>query len=158
MATTHEDVKDALWALGVEVRHKRTSWLMRTLGVVLGLVGIDFRRFWTTIGPSVIYAPDHVNLDDLAPHHTVILHELVHIGQARRLPVLWQLSYILLPVPFGLAWFRWRWEREAYLIDIRKGRRSIEDVVTVLWSKYGWCWPRSWMRRWFLSRTAGDPR
>ncbi len=151
MATTHQDVKDALWALGVELRHKRTSWLMRLVGALLGIVGMDFGRYWTTVGPRVIYAPDHVDLNNLAPHYTVILHELVHINQARSWPVLWQLSYLLIPVPIGLAWFRWHWEREAYLVDIRMGRLSIEEVVTALW-RYGWCWPKPLMRAHFIRR------
>jgi hypothetical protein len=73
----------------------------------------------------------------------------VHIEQARRWPVFWQLSYLLLPLPFGFAWFRWHWEREAYLVDLRAGRLTVDEVVETLWSNYAWTWPKPWMRRWF---------
>lgn len=145
-------IADTLALRSVEVRHKRTSRLMRVLTTVLGIFGLDFGRFWTTIGSFVIYAPDDVDLGDLEPHATIIRHELVHIDQARRFPGFFQLSYLLLPLPFGLAYFRWVWERRAYLVDIEAGRLSIEEAVTTLWSRYGWCWPRPWMRRWFLAR------
>lgn len=136
---------------GVTVKTKDKSRLMRLIGVVLGLFGLDFNRFWTTIGPRTIYAPVGTRLTagELQRQRVIIEHELVHIGQARRWPGWFQLSYLLLPLPFGLAYFRWVWERRAYLVDIRAGRLSIEEVVDTLWASYGWCWPRPLMRRWF---------
>ena len=65
--------------------------------------------------------------------------------------LLW-FSYLLMPLPFGLAWFRFRWEREAYLIQIAHAQdreREITRVVDTLWYGYGRPWPRRWMRRWF---------
>lgn len=147
-------VNDALRWAGVEVRHKSTSYLMRVLTVVLGWVGLDFNRFWTTVSRRVIYAPNHVDLSDLERHRVIIQHELVHIRQARRWPVLFQVSYLLLPLPVGLAWFRFYWERHAYLVDIHAGRLTVEDVVQTLWSNYGWVWPKPWMRRWFERKLA----
>jgi len=34
-----------------------------------------------------------------------------------------------------------------YLVNIKNGR-SIEACVEALW-KYGWPWPKKWMRSWF---------
>lgn len=144
---------DLLAVMGVRVRRKSESWLMRSLGFFLGAW---FReRAWTTIGSRTIWAPDTANLARLDKHEVSVLHELVHIRQARHWPVLFQLSYLLLPVPFFFAWFRWRWEREAYLVNIEYGTHSVEEVVDLLWSKYGWCWPKTAMRKWFLEKTLG---
>lgn len=150
--TTASIVLD-LKAAGVRVRSKSTSRLMCLLGAFLG--PYFMRGSWTTISGRTIWAPVTAALDKLGVYETIIRHELVHIQQARRLPVLWQLSYLLLPLPIGLAWWRWRWEREAYLVDIRAGR-EIEEVVDTLWRRYGWPWPRAWMRRWFWRRVGGS--
>lgn len=50
---------------------------------------------------------------------------------------------------------RWVSERNAYMVNIREGGRyedTIEKAVKTLWSNYGWCWPRAWMRKWFLAQ------
>lgn len=140
-----------LAAAGVRVRLKAESRLMRVLGWLLRLIGVrDFMmRFWTTIGPRTIWAPAGVSLAHLEAYALTIRHELVHARQARRWPVVFQVSYLLLPLPFGLAWFRWRWEREAYLVQLRAGAMTVDEVVDTLWRNYGWCWPRAWMRAWF---------
>uniref|UniRef100_A0A6M3KYG0 Uncharacterized protein n=2 Tax=viral metagenome TaxID=1070528 RepID=A0A6M3KYG0_9ZZZZ len=150
----------------VVVRSKRDSLLMRALGWVFNLVGYDFmRRAWTTIGSRTIYAPTTVpqaKIDDynngwthsLNGHPRPLEHEMIHTRQAKRYPIIWQVSYLLLPVPVLFAWFRWRWEREAYLNDITKYGRDVDEVVDVMWSIYGWCWPKPLMRRWFKRRAG----
>lgn len=57
----------------------------------------------------------------------------------------------LLPLPVLFSG-RWLIERHAYLEDIKRGRRSVDDAVSTLWKSYGWCWPPILMRRWFLAR------
>ena len=147
------------------VKSKADSRLMRAIGWLLGIFGNKrfMTNFWTTLGTSTIWAPTSVTIgpDTLRDHSVAIRHELVHIQQARRWPVIWQLAYLLLPLPFGLAWFRWRWEREAYLVNLKAGVMSIEDVVNTLWNNYGWCWPKRWMRSWLsaeMKRAAADWR
>ena len=141
-------IQDRLDAMGVRVSHKRSSWMMRFIGLILPAAFST--RFWTTVSGWHIHAPNGADLKALEKYESIILHELVHIRQARRFPGHWQLSYLLLPLPIGLAWFRWLWEREAYLVNIRAGTMSAEDVVQTLGSvNYFWSWPRPWMRRWF---------
>ena len=141
-------VATELARLDVRVRIKSESWLMRAIGCLLGRKFLE--RYWTTVSGSTIWAPIGTDLSRLDQYRVVIHHELVHVMQARRWPVLWQLSYLLLPLPVGLAYFRWRSERAAYLVDLRAGRVTVERVVQSLWSVYGWTWPRGLMRRWFL--------
>lgn len=147
-----------LQGLGVMVRDKRDSVLMQLIGAMFFLLGK--RRWfldatWTTIGPRTIWAPRGTPLDRLDRYEDIVRHELVHIAQARRWPILWQLGYLLL-LPAGLAYVRWRSERAAYLVQIRMGTRTVEDVVKTLGGiGYLWCWPRPWMRRWFAKAVQG---
>ena len=130
---------------------KRGSPIMAVAALLLRALGLrEFTtRYWTTLART-IYFPTSVR--DPYAHPQVIAHELVHVQQWARWGLWLWLSYVLLPLPVGLAWFRWRWEREAYLVQIERAvdrRAEIDRVVEVLWSGYGWPWPRPWMRRWF---------
>lgn len=154
----HQDIYQILESEGVRVRHKGESLIMKSIGWLLSKIKIDFMgSFWTTISGRTIWAPDKV---DLSPgslshpsYHRIIRHELVHIGQARRLPILWQLSYVLL-LPVLLAYGRWLSERSAYMVNIMDAHEEdraqvIEDAVSTLWRNYVLTWPKPLMRRWF---------
>lgn len=39
---------------------------------------------------------------------------------------------------------------------VKYGPRMV-DVVDTLWRSYGWCWPRKWMRQWFLKQLKKRP-
>jgi hypothetical protein len=150
------ELESLVRARGVRFLPKPASRLMRFAAQLLRLLGN--RRFledyWTTIGRTVFHP---ASVEDPYDHPRVIAHELVHVRQWERFGLFLWLSYLLLPLPFGLAWFRWRWEREAYLADLRQGRASgeqVDRVVESLWSGYGWPWPRRWMKRWFARRLS----
>jgi len=130
---------------------KASSRLMRVCGALLWALGNRsfVERYWTTIGRTIYY-PTCVG-DPLA-HPIVLEHELVHVRQWERWGVLLWVSYLLLPLPVGLCWFRFRWEREAYLVELHHAvdrEREIDRIVDALWFGYAFPWPRSWMRRWF---------
>lgn len=137
---------------GVRVRHKRSSWLMQVIGALLWPFGrrawfLD--RTWTTVGSRTIWAPASVDLAHLWRVRDIVRHEMVHVRQWKRYPVVGQLAYLLV-LPVGLAYFRWVFEREAYLVQIRAKTMTAEQVVKTLGSlSYFWSWPRPWMRKWF---------
>ncbi len=116
-------------------------------------------RFWTVIGSKTIYYPTNIEVVDvdnnLSIYAPILEHELIHIQQKEKWGILWQISYIFLPLPILFAWFRWRWEREAYLININKYNWNIEFIADTLWSNYGWTWPKSWMTKWFKENSDG---
>jgi hypothetical protein len=143
----------------VRLVRKADSRLMQACAVLLRPIGnhVFMQHYWTTIGRTIYY-PACV-ADPLA-HPIVLEHELVHVRQWQRWGVLMWLSYLLLPVPFGLCWFRFRWEREAYLVELAHApdrEREITRIVDALWYGYGFPWPRRWMRRWFERATATVP-
>lgn len=155
-AVAPHSIADVLRAQRVTLVPKADSRVMRLLALLLPAAGTRgfMERYWTTLARTVYY-PTSVR-DPLA-HLDVLEHELVHVRQWQRWGVLMWISYALLPLPFGLAWFRFRWEREAYLSQIERAadrEREIERVVNVLWYGYGRPWPRSWMRSWFRTNAA----
>ena len=152
--TTTRALEDVARQLRVRFLPMTRSRLTRAFARLLWLLGNRrfLEEYWITLGRTVHYP---ASVRDPYQHPQVIEHELVHVRQWERWGVLLWISYLFLPLPFGLAWFRWRWEREAYLIDLaaRTGRedraRAVDRVVETLWTGYGWPWPRRWMKRWF---------
>jgi len=147
------------------VRKDKGPWWMRALCKIMGKT---FReRFWTTIGKTMYYptnvepetavlglecsvarATFNMRLKNEGWRH-VIEHELYHVEQYRRFWHFYSLLYLLVPLPILFAYFRWRFERVAYLHQIKHYGRSVEVTVDLLWRVYGWCWPKPLMRRWF---------
>lgn len=106
-----------------------------------------FQDYVVTIWPHV-YVPDNVEiLDD------TLAHEDVHLKQQaawpRGLRWAWFVAYLCFPVPIFFAWFRWKAEREAYLVNIKRHGFDPYSVAENLWSDYCWTWPRKWMFTWF---------
>jgi len=65
-------------------------------------------------------------------------------------------SVVLAPLSIGLAWGRWRIEREAYLVNIRTSRNqsiTIRWVANTLHENYLMTWPRKWAIRWLTKNT-----
>lgn len=111
-------------------------------------------HYWVSFG-STVYHPDDADPTADA-HQDIMLHEWVHAEQRERLTelfgpylatLLWYIAYCLLPVPVGFAWFRWKWEREAYMSQIKLGELSPNDAVRLL-TPYR-CWPKRRMLKWF---------
>jgi hypothetical protein len=84
----------------------------------------------------------------------VLRHELVHVAQFERWgAVLMTLLYGFLPLPAGLAWFRARFEWEAYRETLRciaeaSGLEAARDpalhrqiIRRFTGPDYGWMWP-----------------
>ena len=149
-------LKEELAAQGVKIIRKDHSWLMRLIGTIMGWFNVDFMgSAWTTISRHRIYAstrtPESIEQhENLEQWERVIRHELVHIRQVKKYKWFWQFSYLFLYFPVGLAWFRWRWEREAYLeSDIRQFGRDPDEVADLLTKMYFHPWPNAWMKRWF---------
>jgi len=90
---------------------KKDSWLMRAIGFILKPFNKEFMsNYVTTIG-STMYSP-RPDLDD-----GIIQHELQHISDSKKWPVLYELSYLFC-LPFGWT-MRAHWERRAYRHSIK---------------------------------------
>lgn len=91
---------------------KKDSLLMRSIGFILKPFNKSFMTtFVTTIG-STVYTPHEDFLSD-----GLLQHELQHIADSKKWPVLYELSYLFC-FPFGLT-MRSHWERRAYRHSIK---------------------------------------
>ena len=154
---------------GFQVRHKAMSRLMKLVGLLLLLVTFGQQRVFmteyvTTIGEKV-YVPDGWENWDEFRRVAILRHERVHMRQVRRHGMfLFALMYLLLPVPLFFAYFRAKFEWEAYeesmravaernglrILDDPKYKQSIFEHFTT--GAYGWMWPfTGTLEKWYLA-------
>jgi len=152
---------------GFRIVRKDDSRLHRAIDVALRAVTFGRMRdylaqYQTTIGRTVYVTSDW---DDWPAdrRYVTLRHEAIHLRQFRKLtlPVM-ALLYLLVPLPMGLAYFRARFEMEAYAESIRAAaevwgpaepRRAefrAHVVSQFLGASYGWMWPfRRAVERWY---------
>ena len=109
--------------------------------------------YQTTIGYTIYVTPDW---DERSAHarYVTLCHELVHMRQFKRYTLIGMaILYLLIPLPMGLAYFRARFEREAFAESIRRGAEvyGLDHVRTGHFREhiieqfsgpsYGWMWP-----------------
>ena len=157
----------------------KVGWFWTTLHYVVMVVTFGQNRsfltdYYTTIGGVVGY-PTEGSSRSLAERIAVLEHELIHIKQCARLGFgkvwigfpIYMVLYLLLPLPIGLAYFRWRYEREAYAhginvrvaIEPHRYNGLIEEAVTELTTgAYGWTWPFKGTVRAYFHRHCANPK
>lgn len=142
---------------GFVIIQKRDSFMMKAIDVILR--GITFGKmknfmtgFITTIGQKV-YVPETWDYYDTVDKLEIIRHERVHMRQARKYGrVLFSIMYLFLPLPGGLAYFRKKFEMEAYEESLRTMHRYLgpsalnnmqkKFIVSQFTSaSYFWMWP-----------------
>jgi hypothetical protein len=113
------------------------------------------KNFWTTYRfpfqkQVTISYPDCV----VHPEESdTIKHEIFHVKQFEKWygPIIVPLFATILPLPILFSG-RWFIERQAYLYDIRRGVQTVDSAIDILWNDYGYCWPKSLMRKWFIKQ------
>ena len=152
---------------GFRIVRKDRSPLHRAIHVAL--VAITFGRmrtyldgYQTTIGKTVYVTADW---DEWEPdrRYVTLRHEAVHLRQFRRLtlPVM-AVLYLFVPLPVGLAYFRARFEQEAYAETIRAAAEvwgpavpgapeyRAHVIAQFIGPSYFWMWPfRARVERWY---------
>lgn len=147
---------------------KQDSRFMKVIDLVLRVITLGkmttyMTDFITTMGTTV-YVPDYWYSLPETSRMTVLRHERVHMRQAQRYGrLLFSLLYLLVPLPLGLAYFRMRFEREAYeesiaamfeyhgidVFNVNVCNNFIRHFVS---AEYFWMWPfRQSLERWFWS-------
>jgi hypothetical protein len=145
---------------GVRIYSKNHSTFMKILSWILFFNRSFMSGYWTTIFGR-IYASTRTSMlrrPDRFEHwyRKTIKHENIHAKDQRKYPVWFELTYILLPLPAGLAYGRWFWERRAYLPEILENTNDesrdarIKKIADNLggWD-YFLTWPKGWIRKWF---------
>lgn len=123
---------------------------MRFLGWLLKPINPRFMSHYVTTIGSTIYAPGGEVYNE-----GLLNHELQHIADSKKYPVIYELSYLLL-LPCGLT-MRSFWERRAYRHSIKDAvSKRVSDEAIVAWilpqfttSQYLWMDVRKgYVERW----------
>jgi hypothetical protein len=152
---------------GVRIVRKDHSRFQRAIHRALVIVTFGRMReyldgYQTTIGKTIYVTPDWDERDD-TDRYVTLRHEAVHLRQFRRLTLPGMaILYLLFPLPMGLAWFRARFEQEAYAETIRAAAEVYGPahpreawfrdriVSQFIGPAYGWMWPfRGAIERWY---------
>lgn len=140
-----------------EILQKRESNLMTAIDVFLKIITLGNLRtfmsgFITTIGQKV-YVPRGWDLYPPSSKAKIIRHEKIHMKQAEKYGrLLFSLLYIFLPFPVGVAYFRKKFEQEAYEESLKalyeyNGEKSLtpklrqETIDHFTTAQYFWMWP-----------------
>lgn len=139
---------------------KLNSRFMRLLDLCLKLITLwrmdaFMTAFTTTVGCTV-YTPSTWETRPPKSKMIILRHERVHMRQRRRLGWWYAISYLFLPLPTIWAYFRLKYEMEAYEESLRAvleyyGPPSFTPVLKKSYVSYltgpayFWTWP--WRRR-----------
>jgi len=140
-------------------------WKLLTFGSGKNLL----KSYTTTIGKTIYFPLDWTPENTDSGDYITLCHELTHVKQYTILGcgyaplgfVIFLILYLFVPLPLGLAWFRYAFERQAYLESYKAARRldlqpKINYYVTLLTGKtYLWAWLfKCLVRRWFTRRIS----
>ncbi len=148
---------------GVKVTTKTDTWprLWRAIDVIFkiltfGKVPNTSKRFTTTLGNIVFFPAGWERYGTPHPQDvSTVRHEGKHIQQYERLgggnvwlgTVIMLFLYLFVPLPLGLSWFRYVFEREAYCESLKSNRelglvsRIDEYTEALTGPAYLWAWP-----------------
>lgn len=154
----------------------KTGWFWKLINIIIIILSRGKNRrfltdYVTTIGNRIAVPPE--KFKTLPPLEALALleHELVHVKQAKAYglgniylgTVIWGALWLLAPIPSGLAYFRYKFEREAYLkqAQVRILHMGHEDTIEwIEWvvkelsgPSYIWAWPfPNKIREWFKNK------
>lgn len=144
-----------------ELRPKSSSALMKVINVILKVITFGLMKnfmsdFTTTIG-YVVYTPTAWDGWSERGKIAILRHERVHMKQRKEKGGFWfSVSYLLLPFPILWAYYRMKYEMEAYEESMRvlweyQGERAFTAdyrfrmVRHFTTAEYFWTWP--WRKR-----------
>ena len=140
-----------------EIIEKKDSTLMKVIDVCLKVITLGqmnkfMTGFITTLGQKV-YVTDSWKQGSLIRQSEILRHERVHMRQAKKYGrFLFSFLYLMVPLPAGLAYFRKKFEQEAYEESMRAlyeylgvgafVHHNREAIITQFISaNYFWMWP-----------------
>lgn len=146
---------------------KTDSRLMRTLDFFLGMISFGglssfMSSFTTTIG-NTTYTPLEWQVISEAGRCVILRHERVHLRQQVRYgKVLFALLYLFAFLPVGLAYYRTKFEKQAYAESLRatleyygrdillRPQSRVYMIKLFTGASYLWMWPfRKSVEKWY---------
>jgi hypothetical protein len=157
---------------GVVTTKAKHRWFWRLLDKICYVISFgksrDFMRRATTIGPVIAYG-EQVDLQAFTKvDYITFRHEVIHVKQYAQCGLgeptvgilLFLLLYLFVPLPAWRSWFRYKFERDAFLEEYRTARKcgwtpNVEDFVTALSGPdYLYAWPKEKVKAWFEKAIA----
>jgi hypothetical protein len=114
-----------------KIIRKEDSKLMKFLFKFIKVFNPKFMDEYTTVIGETIYTPKLWEKMSKKKQIVILNHEDIHIQQYKRCKPWFIVSYLLLPFPLFLSYFRCKYEAEAFVINIRCGL-SVDAVVDEL--------------------------
>jgi hypothetical protein len=156
---------------GARLVPKQGSLFMTVINAVLKVLSFGqfkafFEDYTTTIGKTV-YTPTRWDSFSDGARTVILRHEMVHLQQAKRWGFLFSVLYLFGGLPIGAAYFRVKFEREAYVETLQAhvdllgtfvlDDPSLKDMILRQFNgpAYLWMWPfPESNRRWYADTCA----
>lgn len=150
-----------------EIKRKSDSFFMKVLNVLVIIFTFgaqkEFMKSYVSVIFNKIYTPTKWDEWTVFNKTSILRHERVHMWQVKKYTgFIFNILYLFIPFPMFLAYFRMKFEKEAYEESIRfafflggatyvTDKKFKEHIVSQFVSgKYGWMWPfRSQIEKWF---------
>jgi hypothetical protein len=153
---------------GTVTTKAKHRWFWKTLDRIYYALSFgkskDFMRRATTIGPIIAFG-EQVDLKRVTKMDYITLkHELTHVRQCAKLAFgeplfgmpLFLFLYLFVPLPAYRSWFRFKFEREAFMEEYKTARKygwtpSVDDFIDALSGPdYLYAWPKEKVKEWFV--------
>lgn len=133
----------------------RFMWLLSKILLVLTFGSQkSFMSDYTTVIRYTVYTPEAWDLWPVYSKESLLRHERIHMRQSDKYTFpLYMVLYLLVPFPLGLAYYRAKFEKEAYtetmrLAYVRHGQSILYSetyrqhfLKQFTTGRYGWMWP-----------------
>jgi len=155
-----------------EIISKNDSKLMKIIDIALkiitfGQMKMFMTRFITTMGNKV-YVPSDWDQYPIMSKASILRHERIHMRQAKKYGrFIFSVLYLLAPFPVGIAYFRKKFEQEAYEESLKtiyewRGLKVLESpelkertLSHFTSAEYFWMWPfRKNLESWYDGAVA----
>lgn len=115
----------------------------------------NFMKGTTTIGKWIAFGEDTDLYNPTFSDLCILVHEKRHVIQYDKMGFFMPLLYLFFPLPIGLAYFRYKFEVEAYKDEMdfaQKHGVSMDPahfIDALSGPAYVWAWPRKWVKKAF---------
>ena len=149
-----------------EIIEKEKSALMKLIDVALKIITFGqmklFMTGFITVLGNKVYVPGSWEDATVTSKAEIIRHERVHMRQSKKYGrVLFSILYLLVPFPLGIAYFRKKFEQEAYEESFKAiyeyhGEKAFTPrlkesmIAHFTTAQYFWMWPfRKSVEAWY---------
>ena len=166
-----EEVEKAYQEQHIVVKTKRSYYdVWKAIDIFLKIITFGklkgfMTHYTTTIGRTVYFPVKFARNKASRGDYVILRHERKHTSQVEKLGfgniwlglIIFGFLYFAVFLPVGLAYFRYKFEREAYVESFKACKKvgltpNIDAYVEVLTGpNYFWTWPfKKSVRKWFL--------